>query len=65
MLEEKVKRAASHPNECRGSDQTRTWRRDSLILGILTSVDGLSGATKPHTTTKQDDMGIFVSVDRR
>jgi hypothetical protein len=48
MLEEKVKRAASHLNECRGSDQTRTRQRDSMILGILTSVDGLLGAIQPH-----------------
>jgi hypothetical protein len=48
MIEEKVKRAASHLNECRGSDQTRTRQRDSMILGILTSVDGLLGAIQPH-----------------
>jgi hypothetical protein len=64
MIEEKVKRAASRLNECRGNPQTRTRRRDSMILGILTSLDGLLGAIQPHTTTKQNDMGIFVSVDR-
>ena len=47
MIGEKMKKAASHLNECRGSDQTRTRRRDSMILGILTSVGGLSGATQP------------------
>jgi hypothetical protein len=59
-----AKRAAPHLNECRGNDQTRTQRRDSMILRILTFVGGLSGAIQPHTTTKQNNMGIFVSVDR-